>query len=354
MIVACSLRANGGRVMVGDLKNLNKPWLVAVWPGMGNVAISAGYFLVAKLGMHILAEFSALELFDVEHVEVKGGIIRMARLPRSRFFVWKDPRELHDIVVFIGEAQPPKGRYAFCQRLVEFARQLGIERVYTFAAMATPMLPEHASRVFGAATDAASLAELKRLELEVAEDGPRPEGPRTAERALKRLELEILEDGQIGGLNGVLLGVAAESGLRGTCLLGEMPHMFAQLPFPKASLAVLEVFSTIAHIDIDLTELSEQAREVEHKLGELLEKVKEALAEQQQDQEASGDEESAEFEPAAIEDGPSTEDRDLVERLFRQARKDRSKAYELKRELDRLQLYREYEDRFLDLFKKPG
>jgi hypothetical protein len=47
-------------------------------------------------------------------------------------------------------------------------------------------------------------------------------------------------------------------------------------------------------------------------------------------------------------------DRDRIERLFRQAVKDRAKAYELKRELDRLELYREYEDRFLDLFKKPG
>jgi proteasome assembly chaperone (PAC2) family protein len=314
--------------MAGEIK-LNKPWLVAVWPGMGHVAISAGYFLVTKLGMHILAEFSAHELFDVEHVEVKGGLIRMGPLPRSRFFVWKDPRARHDIVVFIGEAQPPKGRYAFCQRLIEFARQLGIERVYTFAAMATPMHPEHASRVFGAATDAESLGELRRL------------------------DLEVLEDGRIGGLNGVLLGAAAESGLRGACLLGEMPHIFAQLPFPKASLAVLEAFSTIADIHIDLSELSEQAKEVEHKLGELLEKVKEAL-EDQQDQETSGDEEAPEFEPAAIEEGPSPEDRELVEKLFRLAGKNRAKAYELKRELDRLGLYHEYEDRFLDLFKKPG
>src|SRR5262249_40404606 len=163
------------------------------------------YFLVAKLGMHILAEFSAHELFDVEHVEVKGGLIRTGRLPRSRFFVWKDPRGKHDIVVFIGEAQPPKGRYTFCHRLIEFARQLGAERVYPFAAMAPPMPPERASRVFGAATDEQSLSELKRV------------------------ELEILEDGQIGGLNGVLLGVAAESKLHGACLLGEMPHIFAQL-----------------------------------------------------------------------------------------------------------------------------
>jgi proteasome assembly chaperone (PAC2) family protein len=308
---------------------LNRPWLVAVWPGMGHVAISAGYFLVAKLGMHILAEFSAQEVFDVEHVEVKQGLIRMGRLPRSRFFVWRDPRERHDIVVFIGEAQPTKGRYAFCQRLIEFARQLGIERVYTFAALATQMHPEHVARVFGAATDTESLAELNRL------------------------ELEVLEDGQIGGLNGVLLGVAAEGGMRGACLLGEMPQIFHQLPFPKASLAVLEAFSTIASIHIDLSELAEQAREVEHKLGELLEKVQEAL-EQQQEPDGPTDEEGSAFEPAAAEEGTAAESRDLIERLFHQAHQNRAKAYELKRELDRLGLFREYEDRFLDLFKKPG
>ena len=53
--------------MVEEIK-LKNPWLVAVWPGMGNVAISAGYYLMAKLGMHLLAEFPARELFDVDHV----------------------------------------------------------------------------------------------------------------------------------------------------------------------------------------------------------------------------------------------------------------------------------------------
>lgn len=58
--------------------------------------------------------------------------------------------------------------------------------------------------------------------------------------------MELVEDGHIGGLNGMLLGAAGEMGLRGACLLGEMPHIFAQLPFPKASLAVLKVFTMIA------------------------------------------------------------------------------------------------------------
>lgn len=91
---------------MSDKIKLNHPWLVAVWPGMGHVAISAGYYLMAKLGMHLLAEFSGHELFDVEHVEVKGGLIRTGRLPRSRFFAWNDPNQKHDIVLFIGEAQP--------------------------------------------------------------------------------------------------------------------------------------------------------------------------------------------------------------------------------------------------------
>lgn len=302
---------------------LNKPWLVAVWPGMGNVALSAGYYLMAKLGMHVLSEYAPGELFDVEHVEVEGGLIRTGRRPRSRFFAWIDPNEKRDIVVFIGEAQPPSGKYAFCRKLIEYAQRLGVERVFTFAAMATQMHPEHKSRVFAAATDGESLKELNRL------------------------ELEILEDGHIAGLNGVLLGAAAESGLHGTCLLGEMPHIFSQLPFPKASLAVLEVFTAIAGIELDFAELSEQAQAMEEKLGELLARVETAL-----EQQAPTEEEGYSPEPT---DEPriSREDERRIETLFEQAKLDRSKAYELKQELDRLEVFKDYEDRFLDLFKKP-
>jgi len=307
--------------MADEIK-LEHPWLVAVWPGMGNVAISAGYYLMAKLDMHFLAEFAPQELFDVEHVEVKDGLIHAGRLPRSRFFVRKDPGGKRDLVIFVGEAQPSRGRYVFCHRLIEFAKVLGVERVYTFAAMATQMHRDSPSRVLVAATDAESLAELQRL------------------------DLGTLEDGRIGGLNGVLLGVAAESGLRGACLLGEMPHIFAQLPFPKASLAVLEAFAAIADIKIDFTEMAEQARSMEAKLGELLAQMQKAI-----EQQVPAEEETVQQEPVE-EEGLGPEDRQRIEQLFEQAMQDRTSAYELKRELDRLGVFQEYEDRFLDLFKK--
>ena len=67
---------------------LNEPWLVAVWPGMGHVAISAGYYLMAKLGMHLLVEYAAQELFDVEFVEIKSGLIFAAgRFPQPVLYL---------------------------------------------------------------------------------------------------------------------------------------------------------------------------------------------------------------------------------------------------------------------------
>jgi hypothetical protein len=32
-----------------DKLQLNHPWLVAVWPGMGHVALNAGFYLVMQL-----------------------------------------------------------------------------------------------------------------------------------------------------------------------------------------------------------------------------------------------------------------------------------------------------------------
>jgi proteasome assembly chaperone (PAC2) family protein len=215
-------------------QELNHPWMIALWPGMGHVAINAGYYMMAKLAMHLESELNARELFEVDRVEVDRGIIRCARLPRSRFFVWHDPKEERDLVVFLGEAQPPSGAYAYCRRIIDHAQALGVERVFTFAAMATQMQLDDESRVFGAATGEGILEECREL------------------------GLEVLEEGQISGLNGVLLGVAAERGLNGACLLGEMPHSFTQVPFPKASLAVLEAFGPLAGLSLDLTELEEE------------------------------------------------------------------------------------------------
>ena len=146
--------------------------------------------------------------------------------------------------------------------------------------------------MFGAATDEETLEELKRL------------------------ELDILGEGQIGGLNGVLLGAAAEAGLPGACLLGEMPHVFTQFPFPKASLAILEAFTTMSGVELDLTELSEQANVMEEQLGDLFSRVEQRIGEQQD--EGEEDEEGYRVD-TPDEEQASAADRERIERLFEQA-----------------------------------
>jgi proteasome assembly chaperone (PAC2) family protein len=306
-------------------QHLNDPWLVATWPGMGAVAISAGYYLMAKLGMHLLARFPAREFFDLERVEVKDGLIQTGRLPRSRLFLWHDPQERHDLVVFIGEAQPPTKGGAFCSKLIGHAERLGVKRVFTFAAMATQMLPEQDSRVFGAAIDRQTLADFKGL------------------------GMEVLEEGYISGLNGVLLSIAAERGMSGGCLLGEIPSVFSQFPIPKASHAVLASFTRLAGIELDFKELETQGKQVEQGLTEFLHHLQNQLATPDA---ARALEELPETEEAPP--GLNARDKQRLEELFEAARKDRSKAYSLKQELDRLKVFPDYEDRFLDLFKDPG
>jgi predicted ATP-grasp superfamily ATP-dependent carboligase len=204
---------------------------------------------------------------------------------------------------------------------MEFGKRIGVERVLTFAAMATEMHPERTSRVFCTATTDDLLKEM----------------------LIK--DMEMLTEGRISGLNGVLLAVAAEVGVPGACLLGEMPHIFSHLPFPAASLAVLQAFLEIARIDLDMSELTKQAEMMNRKLGELLAQVEDSLQ-----QPEAVEEEFA--EPSGTEEGLSDADRMRVERLFEDAQLHRSKAFELKQVLDQLGVFKEFEDRFLDLFKK--
>ena len=302
-------------------------WLVAAWPGLGQVATTAAVYLLSKLPMHQVAEFRARDLFELESVEVKAGLLHAARLPRSRLYLWRDPGGVRDVVVFLGEAQPPAGKLALCQRLVEEARALGVTRVLTFSALATDMAPSSPSRVFGVASDGSRLAELQRH------------------------GVAALPEGSIGGLNGVALAAAAESGLPAVGLLGEMPALAPQLPYPAASAAVLRVFRELSGVELDLAELEGYGRNMQTQLEEAYEQLRRALG-----QTAAPGEEAPASAPAPEPAPPPTPelspaDEAAIERLFREAAADRSKAFELRQLLDRLGLFHKYEDRFLDLFE---
>jgi proteasome assembly chaperone (PAC2) family protein len=87
-----------------------------------------------------------------------------------------------------------------------------------------------------------------------------------------------MQEGYIGGLNGVFLGVAKSANFEGACLLGEIPFYATQIENPKASLAILEIFSKLFEIPLDLSKLSTLAQYMEKEIDHYLIQLKEKLS----------------------------------------------------------------------------
>jgi proteasome assembly chaperone (PAC2) family protein len=319
-----------------------KTWLIAAWPGMGNVAIIGAGYLVQALGMEEVDQLPARGHFDIGEVEVKDGVVVAPALPRGRFFRRREGGPGSNLIVFIGEAQPATDSWGYAHELLTRAKDMGAERIVTFASMASGLHPSEDPTVMGVATSAAVLREMQLVEV-------RP-----------------LKEGQIGGLNGVLLGAAAARGMEGMCLLGEIPFFAAAVPNPKAARAVLSVFSVMAGIDVSLEALNQYAEAMDRAILEAMKKIEQQRGEGEEDE----DEPNGADEPDLTSEGapgreaggePSSKPqqprmdyatRNRIEQLFQEARHDRSKAVRLKEELDRLGVFRQYEDRFLDLFRR--
>jgi proteasome assembly chaperone (PAC2) family protein len=310
-----------------------RPWLIAAWPGMSNVAVIAAGYLVQQLKMAQVAELPPDDFFDVAEVEVHEGVVHPPSLPHNVFFRWANPGGGRDLFVFIGEAQPTYRSLKYARELLAAAQSLGVERIVTFASLASGIHPSEHPKVTGIATSPALLEECARVEVSAGSDG------------------------KIGGLNGLILGAAAESGMDGMCLLAEIPYFAIQVPNPKAARAALSVFCVLAGVDVSLEALSRDAEKVDRALTEALEKLqaREAAEAEEGAEEKEGVEPEAkepEEKPAPEPTGLDDAARKRIERLFDDARKDPSKAVALKQELDRFGVFPEYEGRFLDLFRR--
>jgi hypothetical protein len=287
------------------------------------------------MGAKPVAELPAGGFFDIEQVGVRGGVIMPPRLPRSVFHAFK-VADGPEVLVFVGEAQPARDGYVFAQKLLDKAIELGANRVMTFASMASQLHPAATPRAFGVVTQPDMKADVTRL------------------------GAELLEDGQIGGMNGVLLGAAAERGLPGICLLGEIPYFAAGLANPRAARAVLGAFTKLTGIQVDATELSQHDEALERMMMELLEKLKRQVEQSGGENMPPLPEEPENFdddedeEPEAVKTKKPVLDaatRERIEKLFEEARRDKARGVLLKGELDKLGVFREYENRFLDLYK---
>jgi hypothetical protein len=313
------------KIEIRKRPKLKNPFLVVAWPGMGEVAFKAALHLVDKLKAEAFTHLPAEDFFYLTGSVIQNGVLSTPELPTNTFYYWKNKAGKNDLIIFISNAQPDLTKAeAYSQRIIQVARTFKAQMIISFAAMPQPVDHVHPVNVWVTSTS-------KELN-----------------NSMKKHNVNLLSDGQISGMNGLFLGIAKREGFPGICLLGEIPLYTIQIENPKASHAVLEVFSKITNIQIDLASLIDQAHAMEEEINKLLDYLKVGGP--------SGPISEEDIEKIKKSLGQLVKlpvsIKQKIEDLFAQSGKDISKAGELKAELDKWSVYKEYEDRFLDLFRK--
>jgi proteasome assembly chaperone (PAC2) family protein len=253
---------------------LNKPVLIACWPGIGNIGIIAVDILRRTVGAEELGEIEPWDFFYPRKVLIKDGELKDLEFPVNKFYFKRTEKK--DLLFFIGEEQPTDGTGAYAEGtkayrmanlVLDMALKFGCRRVYTSGAAVAPIHHTVRSRVWVVPNSENLIDEVKSYENTVLMSDIEGRGGQ----------------GNITGLNGLLLGVAKKRGLEAICMMGEIPiyiHGFP-IPYPKGSKAVVEVLSAALAIEVPMDEINalvqQSESEIESVYGRLPSEIKEQL-----------------------------------------------------------------------------
>jgi hypothetical protein len=306
---------------------LKNPVFIAAWPGMGEVAYRSALFLKEVLSFKVFAKLEAEQFFKPAAVVVEKGILDIPTAPAGFFYYYKG-KNSPDIILFLGEVQPPlEYAEAFSLHIVNFVKKYKAKTICTFAAKPEPIDHRSESKIWAAATSSNLLAELEKM------------------------DAKTLPSGQISGLNGIILGVGKKKKISGFCLLGEIPFYMVQIENPKATAGILQILSKYFKLNLNIDSIIQRSKFIEEEIDKLISYLKGESPQPGPSPLSEEDIEKIKKDLATYTKLPQSA-REKIEDLFKKAQKDIGVANQLKGELDHWNVYKEYEDKFLGLFKK--
>jgi len=80
--------------------------MLASWPGIGDVSLTAAKYLVEKLNAVEIGEIEPINFFEPVGVTVRDNVVESPRFPESKFYYWQSAKAEKSLVIFIGEEQP--------------------------------------------------------------------------------------------------------------------------------------------------------------------------------------------------------------------------------------------------------
>jgi proteasome assembly chaperone (PAC2) family protein len=268
-----------------DHPDLEAPVLIMVlkgWIDAGLGADGAADVLIEGLDLHPIARFDADSLLDWRArrptMRLVDGINTQITWEETELSWAKDASD-NDVLLLLGN-EPDHSWLAFSEQVVDLAVDLGARMVVGLGAYPTPV-PHTRTPLLAASASSDELTP-----------------------GLLKNSVEVPS-----GIQGMIERRAAIRGLPAIGLWAQVPHYVAAMPYPAASLALLQGTNRIAGLDLPIADLPERADASRARIDELIAQNPEHAAmleqlESQADQEAtstqlsatSGDELAAELE----------------------------------------------------------
>ncbi|MGU3433138.1 PAC2 family protein [Actinomycetes bacterium M1A6_2h] len=230
------------------LPSLRKPVLVAAfegWNDAGDAASGAVEHLELIWDANPLAELDSEDYYDYQvnrpTVRQVDGVTREIEWPSTRLSVCSPPGSDRDVVLLRG-IEPNMRWRSFCDDLLEFIDQLGVDTVVILGALLADTPHTRPVPVTGTAY---SIESAEQFNLEQT----RYEGPT--------------------GITGVLQDECVKAGIPAVSLWAAVPHYVSQPPNPKATVALLQRVEDVLDIEVPLGELPTQAEDWEEAVTEM-------------------------------------------------------------------------------------
>ncbi len=235
----------------------NELVLVVGLPGMAYIGKLSVDYLIQQLKAELIGEVYS-PYFPPYVIVKEDGLVELLRNELHSF----RGEASRDIVFLSGNSQAfsPEGQYEVSEKVLNWAVERGVKRVYSIAALVTDRQFD-VPNVYATATSAALIEEAKS-------QGGQP-----------------LDHGLIGGENGLILGLAGKKGIDGICLLAET-HGY-QAPTgeymidPRAAKAAVNVLTKLLNLKVDMEPMEKQAMEMDEafaKMAEIERRVREEMA----------------------------------------------------------------------------
>jgi uncharacterized protein (TIGR00162 family) len=244
-------------IEVHELKRveLNKPVMIEGLPGVGNVGKLVAEHLIQELNAEKIVEIYSWH-FPPQVLVNSDGTVRLCKI---ELYAWKSDKQ--DLLIINGDQQSVtnEGHYLIAEKLLDFAEQYDVSRIYTLGGYGIGQLVEKQT-VLGSVNNAELVDEIKGYGVEFREEEP---------------------GGSIVGASGLLLGLGKMRGIPAVCLLGLTSGYLVD---PKSAQAVLEILRRALNLEIDMQDLKDRAEEME-KVIERLKEMEQAQVPRRREEE---------------------------------------------------------------------